>query len=139
MPISIHCNSIQLAVLPIQFNSDIRRWNIGEVRNHTSLYFPSICSIPSIFPLFPLFGRIAGSSIWAKHLKHLSQPLNGPSIWASISSISASIGQHCGVGAGSLARSGSPMCCALLLGRASIYFGRGSTLLDRANHRVQRL
>ena len=39
--------------------------------------------------------HLNGPSIWAKHLKHLSQHLNGPSIcssiWASISSISASI------------------------------------------------
>jgi hypothetical protein len=48
-----------------------------------------------------------GSSIWAKHLKHLSQHLNGPSICSSIwASISANIGQHCGVGAGSLAALG---------------------------------
>jgi hypothetical protein len=58
------------------------------------------------------------SDIWtiyaamARNSQHLnSQHLNGPSIWASISSISASICQHL---------AGSPMCCALCASIPSI-------------------
>ena len=64
-----------------------------------------------------------------------NQHLNGPSIWASISASIcqhlASIGQHCGVGALSLARSGSPVCCALSL--YPLYWGVTSSIAGIAN------
>jgi hypothetical protein len=44
MPISIHCNSIASITNSIRFPASGAR-NMGEVRNPTSLYFPSISSI----------------------------------------------------------------------------------------------
>jgi hypothetical protein len=98
-----------------------------------SLHSISIARISMAPASAPASGRASQASqpasqwpsIWAKHLKHLSQHLNGSSIWASIcssiwasiSSISASIwpAHPCAARFGHLSR---------LLGRPSICFGR---------------
>jgi hypothetical protein len=62
LPISIHCNSTASIANSIQFPASGAR-NMGEVRDHTSLYFHLYFVYLayrdgrwSIFPLFPLFG-----------------------------------------------------------------------------------